>query len=188
MVKPLFSSDKMPTEESSQSVSCAPVRVERPSATDEETMRESFGAWDFVAMIILTKSGRFYARVDFNHEFGSGFRQRFNVQCEVEVLWTEAGEQPIGRETLAAWDKELKELVREMPPLTSASSVEPWSATASREWGLAVGSPKLFPGETNKSNLCQSGEITSEVGDHIRACINSGIDPDEPDVFERDSR
>jgi len=38
-----------------------PAGVERPSSTDEETMRESFGAWDFVAMIILTKSGRFFA-------------------------------------------------------------------------------------------------------------------------------
>ena len=36
-----------------------PAGVERPSATDEETMRESFGAWDFAVMIILTKSGRF---------------------------------------------------------------------------------------------------------------------------------
>jgi len=88
-------------------------------------MRESFGAWDFAVMVILTKSGRFYARMDFSHDFGNGFCQRFNVQCEVEVLWTEAGDEAIGRETLAAWDKELKELVREMPLLTSASSVEP---------------------------------------------------------------
>jgi len=120
-----------------------PAGVERPSSTDEETMRESFGAWGLCAsrgsrcyavMIILTKSGRFYARVDFNHDFGppqASFHQRFNVQCDVEVLWTEAGDEAIGRETFAAWDKELKELVREMPPLTSASS----------ERGLAVSSP-----------------------------------------------
>jgi len=104
----------------------------------------------------------------------------------------------MGRETLAAWIKELKELVREMPPLTSASSVEPWPATANRDRGPAVGNPKLLRSETDKPNLCQSGEITSEVSDHIRACINSGIDPDDlparheplrrgegPDVFER---
>ena len=45
-----------------------------------------------------------------------------SIQGEVEVLWTEAGEEAIGRETLAVWDKELRELVKEMPPLTSASS------------------------------------------------------------------
>jgi len=43
----------------------------------------------------------------------------------------------------------------------------------------------LFGSDANKPNLCRSNEITSEVSDYVRACINSGIDPDEPDVFER---
>jgi len=185
-----------------------PAGIERPSVTDEATMRESarggFGTWDFAVMIILTKPGRFYARVDFNHDFGppqsasGGFSQRFNVQCEVEVLWTEAGDEAIGRETLTAWDKELKELAREMPPLTSGSLGEPWSATGNRERRAAVSTPDFFGKETDKPNLCRSSEITSEVSDCVRACTNSGIDPDDPpagpkplwpgegpDVFER---
>ena len=116
--------------QTSVSIHTHPAGVERPSRTDEETVCESFGTWDFVVMIIRTKGGPFYACVDFSHDFGppeTGLRQHFNVQCEVEALWTEASDQPIGRETLAAWGKKLKELVRETPPLTSASSVEPSS-------------------------------------------------------------
>ena len=64
--------------------------------------------------------------------------------------------------------------------------------------GSVVGSPKLLRSETDRPNLCLSNEITSEVSDYVQACINSGIDPDEPaagpkalrrgegpDVFER---
>jgi hypothetical protein len=51
--------------------------------------------------------------------------------------------------------------------------------------GPRAGGQQLFRSETDNPNLCQSGEITSEVSDYVRVCINSGIDPDEPDVFER---
>ena len=157
-----------------------PAGVERPSSTDEETMRESFGAWDFVAMIILTKGGRFYARLDYNHTFGppqAGFQQRFNVPCEVEVLWTEAEEQPIGRETLQAWEKELKELVSEKIPS--------WPALGTLRQAPADSRKENSRQEPDMFNLYNPDEMESEVNDYVHACVNSGIEPNAPDIFER---
>ena len=34
-----------------------PAGINRPSTTDEETMEQSFGGWDFALMLILTKAG-----------------------------------------------------------------------------------------------------------------------------------
>jgi hypothetical protein len=170
-----------------------PAGVERPSLTDEETMRESFGAWDFAIMIILTKSGRFYARMDFNHTFGppqTGFQQRFNVPCEVEVLWTEAEEEPISRETLQAWEKELKELVSETVPS--------WPAPKTARQAPADSRKENSRQEPDILSLYNPEETESEVNGYVQACINSGIEPDAPparreplrrgegpDVFER---
>ena len=55
-----------------------------------------------------------------------------HLSCRTSNLTCRAGDEAIGRETLAAWDKELKELVREMPPF--------WSATTGRDRGPAVSS------------------------------------------------
>ena len=134
-------------------------------------------------MIILTKSGRFYTRMDFNHDFGppqsasGGFRQRFNVPCEVEVLWTEAEEEPIGRETLAAWEKELKELVSETVPS--------WPPLGTACQAPADSCKKASHKEPDILKLYDPEETESEVSDYFQACVNSGIEPDTPDVFER---
>jgi hypothetical protein len=59
-----------------------PAGINRPSTTDEQTMEESFGGWDFVVMLILTKAGHFYARMDFDHGFGNGTKQRLSAPCK----------------------------------------------------------------------------------------------------------
>ena len=87
--------------------------MDKPSNVDEETMDESFGDWNFVVMIILTKGGRFYARTEFTHEFPSSAKQRVQVPCEVEVVWTEGREQEVGKKTLSQWEADFQELVSE---------------------------------------------------------------------------
>jgi len=87
-----------------------PKGVKSPSKTDEDTMETSFGSWPFVLMLILTKCGHFYARVDFNHEFPTGNKVRFSFPCDVEVDWVHSREIPPGY--LQAWEEEFKELVQ----------------------------------------------------------------------------
>jgi len=161
-------------------------------------MRESFGDWDLCAlrgsrcyalMIILTKCGRFYSRLDFNHNFGPPevrFYQRFSVECDIEVLWTAVDDEPISRETLAVWEKEFKELVSEVPFLESIllpGGQKPLSIHR-----------KLGAKESDKSGTYAAEETEMEVSDYVQACIDSGIcasrgsrcyDPDDPDIFER---
>ena len=36
---------------------------------------------------ILTKAGKFYARVDLQHQFPNGTNLRFSVPSEIEILW-----------------------------------------------------------------------------------------------------
>lgn len=90
-----------------------PKGVDGPSSIDEETMRQSFGQSSSIVMLILTKDGRFYGRVDFNHDFGQGVRERLSLPCQVQVDWLHAGGPSIDAKTLEAWETEFKALVRE---------------------------------------------------------------------------
>lgn len=164
----LFETQGIQPWQSSAWIHTHPAGVERPSSTDEQTMCESFGAWDFAIMIILTKSGRFYARMDFNHDFGppeTGFQQRYKVECEVEVLWTEAEEEPISRETLRAWEKELKELVKE-----AAAS---WATPGTVRQAPADSHKEDSRTEPDLFNLYDPDETESEVNDYVQACLTT---------------
>ena len=143
-----------------------PTGVERPSTTDEETMRESFGTWDFAVMIVLTKCGRFFARLDLNHDFGPpevAFRQRFSVEYDIEVLWTEAGDEQIGRDTLAAWEKEFQELVKESALLWPELSALDREASPRRP-----GRSSLSINAIDREPEGLSTEPVTEVSDYVR--------------------
>lgn len=90
-----------------------PSSVSRPSGTDEATMRRSFGLWDFALMLILTKDGQSYARVEFTHEFTGGLRRRFRLACAVAVDWCAPVAEPVTGATLERWEAEFQELVAE---------------------------------------------------------------------------
>lgn len=92
-----------------------PAGVNEPSTQDEETMEGSFGSWDFIVMLILTKEGRFYGRVDCDHRFGSGGRHRLQLPAQVQVDWAACGEQGIDDQTILGWEVEFQERVEAMP-------------------------------------------------------------------------
>ena len=145
-----------------------PQGVDEPSQTDEETMIQSFGEWDFVLMLILTKAGVFYARMDFEHEFGNGEvsrKSRFSAQCAVKVQWSAAGKIPVLEDTIQGWEKEFQELVHEQP--------NGWLA----DWPIGTKDrPKLAIPNQSK---------TTEVQDYAQYCESLGFDPNDPTAIEQ---
>jgi len=107
----LFEKHGIQPWQSSAWVHTHPAGVDRPSSTDESTMQDSFGNWAFAIMLILTKEGHFYARLDFDHEFSWGEKARFNIACDVRVDWSNP--EAVTEEDLKQWATEFKHLVSE---------------------------------------------------------------------------
>jgi len=149
-----------------------PAGINRPSATDDETMQESFGSWDFAVMLILTKEGYFYARLDFQHAFPGGGTVRFQVPLQVKVAWNQAEEPPITRETLALWEAEFQERVSE----------------AARLWSYARKPREKKESEKQKdlldSDSCLLNSGLKEVTDYADVCERHGLDPSDPTSYE----
>ncbi len=152
-----------------------PSGMAEPSMVDEETMEKSFGGWTFAGMLILTKDGKFYARMDFNHEFAPGIVERFNASCDVQILWSNVGQETIGRETLELWEKEFLARVTETQSTFPSRPLRPqenrWILEDEREMGI---------GESDM--YCQTNG--KEVTDYVGFCRNSGAEPEDPEMFE----
>ena len=89
-----------------------PPGLARPSSVDEETMRSSFGGWDFALMVILTQDGQTYSRLDCDHTFGEHY-QRLRVPCRLTVDWGSVPVEPVSQEVFESWKAEFHELVAE---------------------------------------------------------------------------
>ena len=153
-----------------------PSGMNRPSATDEETMQQSFGSWSFAVMMILTQDGHFYCRTDFHHEFPGGKRYRLRIPCEVIVAWNEAKESPVIPETLAGWDKEFKERITEVD---SGSS---WlDHGRPRRQSRSNGTMKAQESGAGFENDELFGE---EEEDYEATCEQHGLDPYDPASYE----
>jgi len=152
-----------------------PAGVNRPSDTDEDTMCNSFGSWDFAIMIILTQEGHFYARTDFCHEFPGGKAYRFQIPCEVIVAWNKAEDAPVTPETLSLWEKEFKELVTECDSVFSDLGR---SLRRKAQKTKKAQSPETEPWFENEDLF---GE---EVEDYAATCEQYGLDPYDPASYE----
>ena len=137
-----------------------PSGMAEPSATDEQTMRESFGAWDFAVMLILTKDGKFYARADLLHKFPNGMSGQLSVPCKIGVDWNSQPAGSVRAETIEEWDKEFKELVSESSKRSSPLS-DPFS-----DFSFLIDEDTL-----------------PEVEDYVGACEQFGINPRDPDSY-----
>ena len=154
-----------------------PAGINRPSTTDEATMEESFGGWDFILMLILTKAGHFYARMDFDHDFGNGTKQRLSVPCAVEIDWGNPGKEGITEETIQRWEEEFKQCVPEIPDPWLLFEEGPQERVKPRKGGW-LPKPK-----TNGQN--SGGEAgREEVEEYVQACNNMGYDPNDPENIE----
>jgi len=142
-----------------------PEGINHPSGTDEETMRESFGNWNFVLMLILTKGGVFYARMDFDHAFAESGKNRFSAPCAVKVQWGMTGKSPVTEETIKAWEAEFRELVQEH---SSGWLMDRLSPDADR--------PKRMPRLPDTPG--------KEDNDYARYCDSFGFDPNDPRIIE----
>ena len=154
-----------------------PSGVNRPSGTDEATMEESFGGSDFFVMLILTQDGHFYARMDFDHDFGNGTKQRLSMPCNVEIDWNNAGAEPITEETIMRWEAEFQALVHEIPNAWSFFEDGPNEGVKRRK------SSWLPRPKTNGQTLGGNAE-RKEIEQYVQACRNTGFDPNDPDNFE----
>lgn len=149
-----------------------PAGVKKPSATDEQTMNNSFGSWDFAVMIILTKDDCFYGRVDFNHEFTNGLKQRFRMECPIEVDWTDLAGDPVTPELMAAWEREFTELVSCQ---TQFGFTERFLDEPGRRYSTAK----------NRTNTAPTDFTTQkEVEEYVDTCAGFGLDPNDPESFE----
>ena len=150
-----------------------PSGVRGPSSIDLETMEGSFGAWSFAIMLVLTRDGQFYARLDFDHEFSGGCLGRFQVPCKVDVAWSEAGGLSVSSETVADWENEFQELVTVSGEVfrgrTKSRSKKP------RNTRTQADSKVPFAEEFNDRE---------EVEDYVESCRQYGMDPSDPDSFE----
>ncbi len=154
-----------------------PAGVNGPSPTDEETMEESFGGWDFIVMLILTKAGYFYARIDVDHDFGSGVKQRLSVPCTVEIDWAKAGKEAINTETIARWEEEFKQCVSE--------SEDPWLIFDDGPHGhVARRSGNGIIRPDHNTQMLGDRVGGKEMKEYVDACQSVGFDPNDPENFE----
>ena len=137
-----------------------PSGMAEPSQTDEKTMGESFGAWDFAVMLILTKDGKFYARADLLHKFPNGLSGQLSVPCKIGIDWASRPTDSVRAGTIEEWDKEFKQLVTE-----SAGNVSPLSDPFS-DFSFLIDEDTL-----------------PEVEDYVEACEQFGIDPEKLDSY-----
>ncbi len=154
-----------------------PAEINGPSGTDEETMANSFGRWDFALMLILTKAGVFYARMDFDHAFGPGKKNRLGVQCSVHVDWSAPGYEPITPETLGFWNTEFQKLVQEETIIPSAHRLQ-------KPWLEDYGGSGLLSNPVARAAF----EQEMEVDDYVRFCESIGVDPNDLDGFGAEHR
>ena len=140
-------------------------------------MEEAFGGWDFILMLILTKSGCFYARMDFDHDFGNGSKQRLSIPCAVEIDWGNAGAEPVTEETLQAWEKEFQALVHEIPSAWLAFEEDQPKGVKRRK-----GSWLTRPKPSEQIPGADAGR--EEIGQYVQACQSTGFDPNDPANFE----
>jgi hypothetical protein len=150
-----------------------PAGINCPSGTDEQTMARSFGSWDFALMLILTKAGVFYARMDFDHPFGPGCKTRLETRCSVHVDWAIAGVNPVDQETLAVWESEFRELVREerRSPFTRGLPNARYPAIAGTGRPSGLKADDLNPQE-------------KEIEDYVWLLESAGLDPRDADDFD----
>ena len=154
-----------------------PAGVNQPSSTDEQTMVESFGGWDFILMLILTKTGQFYGRMDFDQGFGTGARQRLSAACRVEIDWGNPGKEAITGETLKRWEAEFRGCVHETQ-YTWCLFEDSWPQSAKPRKAAKLPGPRTLeasPGELSERE---------EVEEYVQACRNMGYDPNDPGNFE----
>lgn len=150
-----------------------PANMINPSTTDEQTMQASFGEWSFALMLILTKDGQFYARMDYDHEFPGSRICRLSQRCEVIILWNQAKGEPVTEATLKEWEQEFQERV------------------TCREWITSLYTPA---GKNARVVVHSKGERSKkkaavvpsekEVMDYEEACALFGLDPGDPWSFE----
>jgi len=163
----LFATREIQPWQSSVWIHTHPAGVNRPSQTDETTMRESFGSWDFAIMLILTREGHFHARLDFDHAFPWGETARYNVDCEVKVDWSNA--EAVTEEDLKVWEKEFKERVTETTCLSTKSSV--------------FTRMDLLPKPPFKFGPEEPFERKEEAS-YVDLCEQHRLDPDDPASYE----
>jgi hypothetical protein len=89
-----------------------PAGINRPSGVDDATMEKSFGGWDFALMLILTKAGVFYGRLEFQQEL-AGAAVRLCLPAVFVVDWLAAPAVTVSGDVLAQWEAEFRALVRE---------------------------------------------------------------------------
>lgn len=152
-----------------------PAGVNQPSGTDEETMAQALGGWDFTLMLILTKAGQFYARAEFTHDFTSGARRRFSVPLKVLIDWTAPIIEPVTSQTLQRWEEEFKALVVENDYATMLD----WS-----EWRPAKNRKDRLVDLAPPSARRQQSLKPKEYGSYASACQNMGPQPGDHDDFE----
>lgn len=154
-----------------------PAGINRPSSTDEATVEESFGGWDFILMLILTKAGQFYARMDFDHDFGNGTKQRLSVPCAVEIDWGNAGKEAISVETIGRWEEEFKNCVPENP--------NSWLLFEDRPMGsVKPRNGSRLPKPESGVQIAGGDARREEVEEYVQACQSMGYDPGDPENFE----
>lgn len=149
-----------------------PAGVGRPSATDNETMQESFGGWDFAIMLIQPRQGEMYCRLDYRHTFGRSVAVRLATECEVEVEWTGEVLQPVGQDILDAWERDYRELVTEH--------------TGAAAFGFGwdddlVWDPETWWDEPENGTADTNGK----EDDYETLCAHLGLDPEDADVYEQ---
>lgn len=153
-----------------------PAGMNQPSGVDEKTMVDSFGGWDLAIMLIMTRDGQFYARLDVDHDFTGGQRQRLSLPCSVEIDWASPGFEAITGEVIAEWEAEFVECIQE----------------TSNNWLIFENDPpdKRKRGSKRNGHGVQSGSLPEEfipreeVNDYVAICRNQGLDPDDPENFE----
>ena len=162
----LFDADGIQPWQTNAWIHTHPSGVNAPSLVDEETMRVSFGTWNFAVMIILTKDGHFYARTDFAHEFPCGSKYRYRVPCEMEVVWGEVRDQVVDTDILAQWETEFQTLVKEVR--------DSWCGLNS---GKGRSKNRWREDREEKNN-------GREVMSYEAICEHYGMDPTDPCSFE----
>ena len=153
-----------------------PAGINRPSTTDEQTMAESFGGWDFILMLILTKDGQFYVRMDCDHDFGNGTKQRLSVPCNVTIDWSNPGKEAITESVIQQWEQEFKDCVQE--------TAGGWFAFEDADNNGRRASKKSRTHGLQKAPQRSSETHTEEeIEEYVQACHNMGYDPNDPEHF-----
>ncbi|MCA9443861.1 MAG: hypothetical protein KC964_23910 [Candidatus Omnitrophica bacterium] len=168
----LFEKEKIQPWQTSVWIHTHPSGINEPSGVDEQTMRESFGSWSFAVMIILTKAGKFYARVDLQHEFPNGTQLRFSVPSEIEILWGAKSVDPVSKKDLTTWESEFKERVIASGISFFQSGFAPLELDHTS---------KMKKGSKDRT---QTEMLNDEEQDYVETCNRYGMDPADPQSYE----